>query len=170
MTKHDRPLKYAAGPGGIEQLVALAAHDPKFRERLFADRLKAAKKARVRLTESEQMLLGAIPDEQLATTIDNATPARPARRGFLQVAAGLVGALSGGAALGGCKDAPGPVGGARPDEPAPATDGIRPDVPQEASEGDRPDVPPLGTAASRARGEEPQPPKESEEDETDGPE
>lgn len=137
MTRHDRPIKYASAPGGIEQLVGLAAHDPKFRERLFSDRLKAARKARVALTDSERMLLAAIPDEQLAITIDNATPVKPARRGFLRVALGFVAALFGGTALGTLSGCPGPVGGARPDEPA--TEGMRPDVPEaEDEDGEEP--------------------------------
>ncbi|HJN18495.1 MAG TPA: hypothetical protein QGH10_23540, partial [Armatimonadota bacterium] len=59
-----------AVPSGIDYLVSLAASDAKFRERLMSDRLRAAKRAGARLSESEKTLLLAMPDEQLATIID----------------------------------------------------------------------------------------------------
>ncbi len=162
-TKSSLPI-----PEGIERLIARAAADARFRQRLLADREAAARRARVELTDSEKLILRSISDEQLAGIID-AVPAsaRSERRGFLQTALGGAGAwlaaLLGGSAVvtAGCSRVPvgrGQTTGERPDipppkdekeeegskEPPPVTRGIQPDVPGPgpAPAGIQPDVPP----------------------------
>ena len=142
-------------PSGIEYLVSLAASDPKFRERLLSDRLKAAKRAGVRLTGSEKTLLLAIPDEQLRQTIDNAKPMTGARRGFLRKAGLWAAGLFGGVTMATMTGCPVATKGAEPDVPEQRTMGIQPDVPPTRvdSAGERPDVPPAKDEA----GEDPGP-------------
>jgi len=121
----------AAEASGLEKLLAKAAGDERFQERLLADREEAVKGARVELTDSERALLASVSARQLEQLIANTPrPAAPRRR-FVRVAVGWLGALLGGSALlGGCgspteEPEPDPVRGSRPDPPA-AT-GIRPD-------------------------------------------
>jgi hypothetical protein len=105
-----------AVPSGIDYLVSLAAGDAKFRERLMSDRLRAAKRAGVRLSESERTLLLAMPDEQLASIIDNTTPRLAPRRSFLHKSMLWAAGLFGGVAMTtttGCPG-PGPEMGQRP--------------------------------------------------------
>ncbi len=126
-TKSSLPI-----PEGIEQLIARAARDARFRQRLLADREAAAKKVRVGLTDSERLILRSISDQQLAAIIAAApTPARSERRGFLQTALGGVGAwlaalLGGSAAVtAGCSRLPvgrGQTVGERSDIPPPSDD------------------------------------------------
>lgn len=108
---------------GIERVISKAAADSRFRQRLLSDREAALGRCRVPLTDSERAILAAIPDAQLAATIDSAMPQRTARRGFLGKMAAAMGALLGaGALLGGCsgptddpEPIPDPVRGSRPD-------------------------------------------------------
>ncbi len=134
-----RPTSRPAAPAGIDRLVSLAAGDARFRKRLFADRLRAARSAGVRLSESERTLLLATPDEHLAAIVDAVPQSRTARRTFIQSAAAWVVGVFGGVALTGCGSdhepevergtRPDPVGGSRPDDP-PVGTGSRPDVPE----------------------------------------
>ena len=116
---------------GLETLLARAAGDGRFRERLLADRQEAIETAGAELTPHEQALLRSVSSEQLERLIANTPgPSRPRRR-FVAAAAGWLAALLGGSALlGGCgspseEPEPDPVRGSRPDPPL-AT-GSRPD-------------------------------------------
>jgi hypothetical protein len=144
-TKSSLPI-----PEGIERLIARAAGNASFRQRLLADREAAAKRARVDLTDSERLVLRSISDDQLAGIID-AVPAsaRAERRGFLQTALRGVGAwlaaLVGGSAAvtAGCSRLPvgrGQTVGERPDMPPPPEDEpVEPKEPEPADgEGDAP--------------------------------
>jgi len=151
----------AAEASGLEALLAKAAGDGRFRERLLADREGAARGARVELTDSEKLILRSITDQQLAAAIGAVpAPARSERRGFLQAAFGGVGAwlaaLIGGSAatMAGCgrprRTAPPEAlehvspAGERPDIPPPKDEREEEetDEPPPATQGIRPDVPP----------------------------
>jgi hypothetical protein len=132
-------------PRGIEVLVKKAAVDPEFRELLFAQRGAAAAAIELELDPTENAILSAIPQEQLAQIISQTTVPLEQRRVFLgRLAVAMVAVL--GAGLAGCK--PERVGvtslGARP-APPPATDGIRPDRPPNSppppTRGIQPDTP-----------------------------
>ena len=127
-----------AVPSGIDYLVSLAAGDAKFRERLMSDRLRAAKRAGVRLSESERTLLLAMPDEQLATIIDSTTPRLAPRRSFLQKTALWAAGLFGGVTMTTMTGCPrrSASEGDRPDVPPERTQGVRPDVPDDKEGGE----------------------------------
>jgi len=148
----------AAIPEGIERLIRHAAADTRFRSLMFADREEAARRANVKLTESERAVLLSIPNAQLAAIIEHTpAPAQSPRRGFLRAAVGGAGAwlaalLGGAATTAGC----GPVKGIQPDVPPPKDDdtdreekpveeegevGPEPDGPPPATRGIQPDVP-----------------------------
>ena len=138
MSKSERPTSQVRVPAGIDYLVSLAARDPKFGKRVVEDPLKAARRAGLRLTDSERAVLSTLPGEQLQAVIDSATPPPVARRGFLQRAALWVVGLFGGVALttmAGC--------------PLFATKGEAPDVPppREDPDGEQDDSPPRGESA-----------------------
>ncbi len=133
MGRQERPTSELRVPAGIDYLLSLGARDPKFRERLLKDPLAAARRAGLRLTDSERAILSALPDEQLRAVIDNATPPRTARRSFLQRAALWMAGLFGGVTMTtmtGCA--------------APTPKGAAPDVPppREQPEGERDDPSP----------------------------
>ena len=110
---------------GIERVIAKAAGDSRFRERLLSDRERATRHAK--LTDSERTILLGIPDEQLVAIVTNAPVRTAPRRGFLGQLAGWGAALFGGAAtattLSSCVSM-----GIRPDPPV---TGSRPDIPEE---------------------------------------
>jgi len=131
--KGERPTSEVRAPAGIDYLVSLAARDPRFGKRLVEDPLRAARRAGLRLTDSERAVLTTLPREQLQAVIDNATPSPVARRSFLQRAALWMVGLFGGVTLTtmtGC--------------PVVATRGVAPDVPPPREEpgGEQGDSPP----------------------------
>ncbi len=133
MGKQERPTSELRVPAGIEYLLSLGARDARFRERLLNDPFAAARRAGLRLTDSERAILSALPREQLRAVIDNATPRTAARRSFLQRAALWVVGLFGGVTMTtmtGCG--------------TPTPKGAAPDVPsaREPPEGERDDPPP----------------------------
>lgn len=117
---------------GIERVIAKAAADGRFRERLLSDREGALRRAR--LTDSERAILIGIPDEQLATIVANAPAQTAPRRGFIGRAIVYGALLLGGGAVAGtmCQ-----TFGNRPDRPPPK--GEAPDVPPPTEDDDSPD-------------------------------
>jgi hypothetical protein len=133
-------------PVGLEQLLITAAVDPDFRRELVRDRVEAATRRGLELTESERSVLSIAPAPQLETMIDRIDTSEQnlKRRKFLRAVAATVVTLAAGTGIGACggpgegqstgaeTGAPfqGPVDTAAaqppPPEPMPPT-GIRPD-------------------------------------------
>ncbi len=133
-------------PVGIQKLLHLAAASPGFLRLLTERRAGVAEAAGIALTRTEQAVLGAISDNQLAT-MAGAVPRSSLGPSSRQVAAAAV-VLLGGAGTVACDFAADAVervshnematdGGAAPDEPPPrdtampAPTGIQPDIPPE---------------------------------------
>lgn len=90
-------------PTGIQRLLHLASADEAFRRELLARRVAAADAAGVELTRTEAAILRAVPEAQLAGTIDGLPVPPPDRRAFLaRAAAAAVLALAGGVLATGC--------------------------------------------------------------------
>jgi hypothetical protein len=103
-------------PMGIERVLRKAAADPRFHDRLRADRAAAIEASGLTLTPSERAILLAAPGEQIRAMVLELAPSSPARRGLfrrLLAAAGL--ALLGPVAAS-CGPEPA-AGGAQPDLP-----------------------------------------------------
>ena len=161
-------------PRGIEVLTRKANVDPEFRRLLLQKRAAAAEEIGLRLTESEKLLLGAVPEAQLQAFINSTQVPSVHRAAFLgKVAAvmlaamGVVQSASGieaGVSKGVRPDAPPPSSqpSTQPTAPMPAPTGIRPDDPVKVSfaqaegadrvlprRGIRPDRPPVTQPASQ---------------------
>jgi len=156
-------------PQGLESLLLHAAANPHWRRQLRQDPVRAAERARIPLTDSERLILAALPPDQLDGMIAGYGTTRSERRGFLgQLWVSAVGLLLGVPLLSGCHHDrnPGPAeGGIRADRPPLRGDepyrtkGMRPDVPEKArdgggnpgpaTEGMRPDRPPARGAGTR---------------------
>ncbi len=117
-------------PRGIEVLVKKASIDPKFKTHLLEQRAGAAESIGLQLDPAEEMMLRAVPDEQLEAVIAQTHVPQDHRRAFLGTAAAVM-LTAIGVSVPGC-------GGSRPDNPSeePADDpdpsptkGIRPDKP-----------------------------------------
>lgn len=132
----------------LEQILAEAAADPKFKEALLADRLAAAEARGHQLSPSEQQILLAVPDDQLAVMVDRlgrSVEVGPKVRTITFAPQGI---------------RPEAPAGVRPAtdtlgiRPAPPTRGIRPEVPPDhrpnVSKGIRPGRVLLTAAAATA--------------------
>jgi len=118
-------------PRGIEVLIKKASIDPRFKQLLLEQRAGAAESIGLVLDPAEEMMLRAVPDEQLEAVIAQTHVPQDHRRAFLGTAAAVMLTAIG-------VSVPGCGGGVRPDnpsdepvdEPDPSpTKGIRPDVP-----------------------------------------
>ena len=88
-------------PRGIEVLVKKASVDPAFHETLVSQRAAAAELIGLDLEPAEQLMLQAVPAEQLETIIDRTSVPASQRRVFLgAVASAMLAALAAG--LSGC--------------------------------------------------------------------
>ena len=102
----ERADPWQPTPEGIELLLAAASHDDDFRRCLLDDPLAAARRAEVRLLESEQAILRAVPPAQLAAMLDGLALSNPARRRFLRSAATTALTVFAGTALAACGSEP----------------------------------------------------------------
>ncbi len=102
----------SALPRSLERLLAEAAEDPSLKEALLADRLAAARARGHQLSASEEKVLLAVPDEQLAAMVDRLAGARPEVDPPVFTSQGI---------------RPAAPTGIRPDQ----TLGIRPDLPKD---------------------------------------
>lgn len=87
-------------PRGIEVLVKKASVDPEFRRLLLEKRAAAADAIELKLTQAEETMLAAVPQEQLETIIANTHVPHRHRAAFLGCAAVAMLAVVGGLALG----------------------------------------------------------------------
>jgi len=69
---------------GIEKVLALAALDAKFCEKLLSSRVATLDECEIELTDSERSILMSIPDEQLKDAIKRTRVPDKARRAFLR--------------------------------------------------------------------------------------
>jgi hypothetical protein len=88
-------------PTGMQQLLRLAAVEPRFRQQLLKRRSAVAQAAQVRLTRSEQAILTAVEEKQLRTMVDNMPPPTASRRDLLRNSALSAVLLLGGAGTAG---------------------------------------------------------------------
>jgi hypothetical protein len=145
-------------PRGIDQVLARAALDHRFRERLNTDRVGALDSSGVSLSPAERGILLATSAEQLEAMVEGVARNLVDRRGWFARVAGVFGVFIGGALLGagesGCCfvstkgeriDVPpsrAPSQGIRPGtDPGPTT-GIRPDGTGPDPEGETRKAPP----------------------------
>jgi len=114
-------------PTGIQRLLGLARENSSFREKLLVSRADAANSASVFLTESEKLVLGAVPTAQLERMISHTPLASRNRRRFVsQVglsAAALLGGVGAIGSMTGCDSRPErnempSCGGIAPDDPS----------------------------------------------------
>lgn len=125
--------KLARVPVGMERVLYAAAVDAVFRGALMADRQQAVQSRGFALTPSEQAMLKAIPEAQLAASIDgmDTSAENVERRSFLQVVAASAVTVAAGEVVAGCSDDDDKDAGKKVDmgpDTGPATDGIRPDL------------------------------------------
>ncbi len=80
----DNEDKLPPVPTGMQQLLRLAAVEPRFRQQLLERRSAVAQAAQVKLTRSEQAILAAVDDKQLRTMVDKMPPPTPSRRDYLR--------------------------------------------------------------------------------------
>ncbi len=118
-------------PRGIEVLVKKASVDPRFEKLLLQNRTEAARAIGLQLEPAEEMMLQAVPRDQLEAIIAQTVVPQSHRRAFLGTAAAAMLAVLGvDEAIARAEEMIAP-GGVRPPPPAPA--GIAPDpVPPKA--------------------------------------
>lgn len=138
---HERAI--AEVPVGIEDLLTMAAVEPRFARELLARRSEAIEASGVRLTSSERAILGAVPSpalEQMISGMRDLVPEADRRQFMGQSAAALLVLVGAGLpAASGCNGASQRVTGARPDPPPPKREQVVP--PYGAETGSRPDEP-----------------------------
>lgn len=91
-------------PVGLEQLLIVAAGDPRFRQELIRDRERAAVRRGLALTDSERAVLGSAPAEQLEAMIQRIDTSEKnlERREFLRAVAATAVTLAAGTGLEAC--------------------------------------------------------------------
>jgi hypothetical protein len=128
-------------PTGIQQLLRLAAVDPAFRRELLERRGEVADAAGLTLTQSERLVLRAVPPAQLSAMIDGLPPPAEDRRTFLRETASSAVLLLGGAALAATEMSC--IRGAKADVPPEPNSPTRPERPEvQTTGGAAPDPPP----------------------------
>lgn len=137
-----------AVPRGIDQVLARAALDRRFRERLASDRAGALDSSGVTLSPAERGIVLATSAEQLEAMVEGVARNLVDRRGWFARVAGVFGVFIGGALLGagesGCVRL-GATKGERIDAPPPRDDiltkGVRPGTAPGPTTGIRPGQP-----------------------------
>ncbi len=97
----DGDEKLPPVPTGMQQLLRLAAIEPRFRQELLQRRSAIAHAAQVKLTRSEQAILAAVDEKQLCMMVDKMPPPTGSRRNLLRHSALSAVLLLGGAGTGG---------------------------------------------------------------------
>lgn len=87
------PSQQSGFPRGVEQFIIAAARNSSLLEEFRTSRLKAIDQANLNLSPIESSILLTIPLVQLESIVKRYQPAKPERRSFLKMAAGLAGAL-----------------------------------------------------------------------------
>lgn len=124
--RQDRAKPADPLPGGIQRLLGLASVDPEFLDMLLSHRGKLARVLGIGLSQSEERILAAVPDQKLREmALRLAPPAVPRRRFLRRLAAVAVMLLSGAGVVTACKTQGDAGKDALPDVPDEAGDDAR---------------------------------------------